>query len=333
LIDYNSQRQIILEQIFQLNNMGESYQDLCDYVNTRQTDFTLYKDFFSRFRSNVKFHAGNSKRQKLTSIQGFLEELIQKKATNKNEENQYFLDFIYHGIKAEFELYSRVNKSESPNLNKLSKYFAKNEIAFKRIFKNINQKIQYRWVLDLDDLGSSYTLLESEVTSVFNDVVVVSTKEHWKLCWIDQISKELMYRFETINDQSYLLTKNSKNQWRIKDNIYEAAINKKRPEVYSAKDINDLLKSKTGPLRQLENLILINNISLAKDFALMAFKLPKKQINILKEINVEYLSLLRELNIDRISFPVYNSELQKLKTRFILIFQFLKDQKKSKLSN
>ncbi len=319
---YAEKRIELLECISILNANGHSYKEFCDYINAKQTEFKLFKDFFSRFRSNNKYYNGPSKKEKLSTIVKLMQAYYELEIENKYPNQAELMILVSKALDAEFETYKMVNKV-SLNLNSnLSAYFSNKDVAFKTIKRNIQQKIQYNWVLETENMGSTFALLKSKISSVFHDTAIINTEEHWKLCWTDKITGDLVYRFETINEQTYLVIK-TKNGWRIKDNIYEATLNKKRPEVYSKQDIQKL--SLTKPIHTSLQSIENNELGKAVDIILNSSLKIHNYREQLIGVKSSYLNILRELNIDRIEYPIYLKEVSKIKIRLLKIIETLKD--------
>ncbi len=315
-MDYLKLRPILLDLITALNSSGYSYQDMTDSFNQDQSDFILFKDFFSRFRSNPTYYDGKAKHSKLLSIYTHLSQLENKNSDKSNSLDREISTIIRKGLDAEFQCFTKINREELNISKELDPYFWKDGVAFKKIQQSLLQKEMYEWVLDHDLYGSSFTLLKFKLESVFEDTAVVKTQEHWKLHWLEKSSDILQYQFDLINEQSYLVTLND-NTWKIKDNIYITNLNKKRPEFYTTDSLKQILRSSANPKSIIKSFISNNDLAKAIDSLLLFKNISKRKTSSLQVQKEDYLALLRELNIGRIDYTQFLDSIQKQKSTLV----------------
>ncbi len=316
-MEYSEIREHLLEDLLYLQRNKYSYQSLCDYVNRNQDEFVLFKDFFSRFRSKQDYYKGKSKAQKLATISTHISEFRKNKQKLSGKLESSLILLIEEANKEEFRAYSKVNTGLDYDEKELVPLFGINNPAAKVIQNNLRHKKQYNWVLSTKNHGSDFRILDIRLTNMFSEFATIQTNEYWKLYWIDKETKTLQFVYDAINEQTYLVSKNKDGSWEVKDNIYTANENKRRPRYIDDATLSGLIKN--GEKANYETLLQLldsNELGLALAFfkRLSKHKLSKEEKKRLDLINTSYLQNLRALNTNNKptnSFLDKNAELKK----------------------
>ena len=130
------------------------------------------------------------------------------------------LKIVKQAVKAEFAAYKAVPNYES-QLEVVKGLFWENGAAYKNIFNVVNAQKLKAGVLSNDANPSSNELLSITLDSINGNTAYVSTKEHWRIKWFDTKAHRYEYLYDTINTQTYILTKDMVNGlWKIAINNY-----------------------------------------------------------------------------------------------------------------
>ncbi len=315
MVNYNGIRKNILEKVNTLQNKGFSYQDICNYVNLHEEGFTLFKDFFTRFRSKATYYKGPAKEEKLKKIDNYISQFYHQNISSTDLLQQYLKDLVEQALRVEFETYASINQKEINYHSELSRYYDPQQSAFLAIENNLKHKIQYGWVLDIQNQGSNFRLLSVKVDSLFSTNAVIKTDEYWKICWVDPISKKIQYNYESINQQTYLLSEEP--NWLIIENIYQSSKSRIRPELIDMNHIKNMAKDRLNFQNNIDLLLANNNllelIELIKSNPVHQSSLD--QLSLLEDIKNKYLNVHRLLNTDVIRLHEFNAEMESLKKR------------------
>jgi len=317
-LDYIDIRNQLLEDLNYLQASKVSYQAICDFVNSKQNAFTLFKDFFTRFRSKDNFYKGKSKEEKLLQIQTYTNEFrFMNENREQHKENQ-LIKLVEEATQEEFNAYLKVNKKPPYKTERLKKYFGINHPAGLVIKNNLRHKKQYNWILDVKNHGSDYRILAIELTAKFKEYAIIQTNEYWKLCWLDNNTKTLQFVYDSINKQTYLLAKNKEGNWFIKDNIYISDHDKRRPKFIDNTTLSELImQDDKVNYKTLKDFIKKNEVGLSISFLkrVTKNKLNKTEGNNLERISTNYLENLRQLNTNNINMDAFLLENEQLKKK------------------
>lgn len=321
-MEYKLLRKEILQFLITLQRKEFSYQAICDYINSQQNEFELFKDFFSRLQSKPNYYKSLSKQKKLTLIHLHVRDLFYKNVEEGDFTDDILRDFIFTASTEKFEAYVDVNRSEKSHEDSLAEFYLESSPAYLDVENNLKHKRQYEWELDIHNYGSTFEILSVETNSLFTNSAVVTSKEFWKLFWKDKTSKKLQFKFESLGETTYLLTKNKEGKWRIIENMTKAPSNSMEPE-YVDQEILTKLCSK----HQEENKIIVSKF-LANDdilhciaFMKISFfdKLKQHQASILDRIKESCLNSHRLLNTGAINFAMFKAEIELLTTQTRLV--------------
>jgi len=298
-----------------------SYQAICDHINSKQSDFKLFKDFFTRFRSKENYYKGRSKAEKLTRIHQYTKDFRSKNENEEEHLEKQLLTLVVEANVEEFYAYANINKHPPYDEERLNLFFSTNNPAGLVIKNNLRHKKHFNWVLSTKDHGSDYKILAIEVSNKFSEYATIETNEYWKLCWINKETKTLQFVYDSINKQTYLVARNKEGSWYIKDNIYSSNLDKRRPKYISDENVVDRIeKGERANLSALKNLLESNELGLAIAFMKRTTEqtIQKPESNALKDISAEYQENLRLLNINNRSTEIFN------KTNATLKYDILK---------
>ena len=323
MILYKSVRENILEKVNGLQNKGFSYQDICNYVNSKEKDFKLFKDFFTRFRTKATYYKGPAKKEKLNKINEYISQFYHQNVNSTDRLHQYLEDLVDKALITEFDVYSSINQKEINFHTQLSPYYDSKKPAYLAIENNLKHKLQYGWVLDIQNKGSNFKLLSIEVSSLFSSNAVIKTNEYWKICWVDPQSKKMQYNYESINQQTYLLSKNQQQKWLIIENMYQSTKSRIRPELIDLKYIKSLTKDDADFHSNIKLFFANNNlmelIELIKIYQVN--QSSPDQLSLIEDIKKNYLNIHRLLNTDVIRMHEFKREIELLKEKLLPILE------------
>jgi hypothetical protein len=319
---YNQLRKNILQNLNLLQNKGFSYQAICDYINNQEVDFVLYKDFFSRFQSKPTYFKSPAKQEKLSLINQSLKQLCEENITEEDVESNFFKTLISKASAVKFETLLKVNRSVKLTHTQLSEFYLDNSPASQLIENNLHHKEQYHWELDIFNHKSTFKILAIESSSIFTHNAIVTTKEFWKLFWVDKDSKQLQFIFESLGQHNYLLAKDEEGNWKIAENKRKTSSQKKEPKYIDYAKLEKLSSDSWGEnKRVVANFLfkndLLHSIEFIKNF--FSKNLPKDQASILDRIKKSYLNSYRLLNTDVIDSNLFQAEIDQLKKQLTLI--------------
>lgn len=319
---YKQLRNEVLTFLNKLQERDFSYQNICDYINSQQADFVLFKDFFSRFQSKPNYFSSLAKQKKLAVIHKYMGQVYRQNMDETDYIKDILKKVISDALHIKFETYLEVNRFKPSNHTSLATFYLENSPAYHTIENNLKHKEQYQWELDILNYGSTFKLLSSEITNIFTQSAVVTTKEFWKLCWVAKTSRQLQFRFESLGQQTYLLSKETTGHWKILENMTKTQTNKVEPEY-----IDYALLERLSSIDREENKVIVNNFLYNNnllhgiEFIKTAYstRLMNNQRSILNRIKESYLNSHRLLNTDVINFAVYKSEMELLNKQIKLM--------------
>jgi len=320
-MEYIELRNVLLEDLNMLQEHRVSYQAICDFVNSKQDEFVLYKDFFTRFRSKNNYYKGKSKQNKLEFIFKCIHEFRFMNQNREEHLKEKLIKLVENANKEEFFAYAHVNKMPAYKLNRLKTYYGSTHPAGMVVRKNLKHKKQYNWVLNVKDHGSDYRILGIELTSKFNNYAIIQTNEYWKLCWEDKKTKTLQFVYDSINRQTYLLARNKEGGWFIKDNIYISNPDKIRPLFINEEKLSELVvKNPKENFKILNELLRNNELGMAIAFVKRLIK-KGPEVKKLNALSKEYFNELRRLNTNRITINKFNTINEKKKKQLISLWK------------
>lgn len=320
-MEYNQRRTDILEYLNTLQDRGFSYQSMCDFINQEQTDFVLFKDFFSRFKAKPRYFASLAKKEKLSTIHQLLHRFYLQNIDESYTINSLLRKLIEDASTAKFEAYLEVNRKPKSRLA-LKDYYLENSSAYLEIENNLKHKQQYQWQLDILNHGSTFKILSIQTINLFNQNAVISTNEFWKFCWVDSLHRKLQFKYETLGFVTYLLSKDEQGQWKIMEDMSKQQINKIEPTYIDYSHLAELISNDWEENKRVViNFLGEDDLLPAIEFIklLLSGKIPPDQTAILNRIKESCLNSYRLLNTDIINFVVYNSEQALLKKQLKLI--------------
>jgi len=300
-VEYLELRQKLIEDLIYLQRNKVSYQSICDFINNKQDDFTLFKDFFTRFRSKDAYYKGKSKTDKLKRIYQYTKAFREISESKEERLDTRLIRLVKEANAEEFYAYTQVNKKVGYNEDRLKAFFGVNNPAAIVIRNTLRHKKQYNWILNRKDYGCDFRILAIDVTSKFSEYATIQTNEYWKLSWVDKKTKTLQFVYDSINEQTYLVAKNKDGSWYIKDNIYSSDHDKRRPRYIDDDTLAEMIANgERANYRSLKKLLETNELGLALAFVkrLTQHKIKRQQNKMLKQISFEYLENLRQLNIN-----------------------------------
>ena len=320
-MEYIEIRKNILHGLGKLQEKKVSYQDICNHINNQDYDFTVYKDFFTRFRINEHYYNKLGKREKLLAINTGIKNLLKQEENSEEQLERELRTLVENAATEEFNAYSKVNTLEEYDEDNLTRFYKKGDPAHLVIRHALNHKREYNWQLENEHYGSDAKILSLKVTSIFSNDAIIHTQEYWKLSWIDKDTKTLQYVYESLNPQTYLLSKNKFNKWLIKDNIYFSNQKKHRPELIDYDNLKNVLTmSLTKQTIALNKLLKGNKLF----YALELLKRTNTKDNIketIQELRNNYTSALTNLNTNKINPVLFDSECNEIKKRIIAIWE------------
>jgi hypothetical protein len=321
-MSYTQLRKDILQNLNLLQNKGFSYQAICDYINNQKVDFVLYKDFFSRFQSKPTYFNSSAKHEKLFLIHQSLNQLCEENINEEDIESNFFKTLISNVAAVKFETFLNINRSVDLPHTQLSEFYLENSPAFQLIEDSVNHKKQYNWELDIFDYKSTFKILAIQSYSIFTHNAIVTSKESWKLFWIDKDSKQLQFKLESSGQNNYLLAKDEEDNWKVVENRMETATQKKEPKYIDYTKLEELLsKSMEENKRTIANFLSNEDLLSTIEFIKIIFlkNLPPYHLSILARIKKSYLDSHRLLNTDVIDFSLFQAEIGQLKKQLTLI--------------
>jgi hypothetical protein len=282
----------------------------------------LFTDFFSRFQSKSNHFRSSAKHEKLSLIHLQLQHFSNLNLSEEDSINNFLKNLIVNAATIEFETYLEINRSVKSYSSKLSNFYPSDNSTYLQIKNSIQHKKQYGWKLDIQNYGSTFQILSTQFNSLFTQNAIIKTKEFWKLCWIDKDSNKLQFRFESLGEHTYLLSKNEKGGWKILENMIKTQNNKIEPEY-----IDYTMLKQISSNNQAENKIITTNFIANNELLhciefikiVYADNLPNSKISLLNRIRESYLNSHRLLNTDVINFAVYKSEIELLQKQLELI--------------
>ncbi len=310
-MEYPKLRKDLIVKLNAIQSKGFSYQEICDFVNDKQNSFTLFKDFFSRFQSKPTFYKGQAKKEKLHIIYTLVLNFYNQNLNEDDFLKEELKKIIKEALSLEFESYIEINRSPRSYKSKLLKYYEHKSPAILSIQNNWLHKQQYEWRLDVTNYGSNFKLLELDIVSIFSNNAVIKTNEYWKLFWINAPLNELQYKFEAINAQSYLLSKDKENNWKIADNIYTGISSRIRPEYVKYESLKRELSNKlddniTYASSLIEQNKLLNTIAFIQ--LLKGENLTEEDANELIHLKESCIENHRLLNTDVVDLSTFKEE-------------------------
>ncbi len=315
-------RKELLDNINLMQEKGFSYQFCCDYINAQQNDFILFKDFFTRFKSKSTFYAGPAKRKKLALIHQYLQQLIILHISEEDTIKDFINKVISKAVAAKFEAYLDINRSTRSYRTLLAEYYLEDRPAFLEIEGNIKHKKQYKWELDLAQFGSSFKILSIETINLFQQNAVVTTQEFWKLYWVDCHSKKLQFKFDTLGEHTYLLSKEETGHWLIMENAEKIPIYKTAPPYIDYSILKQLpSKNREKNRKTVADFLSDRDLFRAIEFIKICYAdtLAKNQLSLLNRIKESCLHSYRILNTNVINFATFSSEIELLRRQLQLI--------------
>lgn len=315
-MEYNQLRKDILYFLGTLQDNGFSYQSICDFINTKQSDFVLYKDFFTRFQSNDKYLKNKGKREKLQRIHQHMQHFFQQNIDEKYFTNNLLEKTVSEAAMAKFEAYLDSSPSYQSALANVARYYRENSPAFLSIEKTLKHKRQYDWELDMVNYGSSYEILSQKINELFNNNAVVTTQEFWKLWWVDKKMRRLQFSFDALGKHTYLLSKDETGSWKIIEDIGINQPNKVEPEFVDYNILEKLASKHWEDNRRIADNFLAED-ELFHCIAFIKFvygdKLSVSHTSILDRIRESCLNSYRLLNTGLISYTIFKEEKASLK--------------------
>ncbi len=329
-MDYKELRENLLEDLNFLQKNKVSYQSICDFVNSKQIEFTLFKDFFTRFRSKDNFYRGKSKIEKLRLICTHTHEFRYMNQSREEHLKDQLIKLVEEASAEEYLAYTKINTKKDYDFSRLKKYFGTTHPAGLVVRKNLKHKQHYNWLLNIKDYGSDFRILGIELTAKFREYAIVQTNEYWKLCWVDKNTHILQFVYESINKQTYLIARNKERQWFIKDNIYVSDHYKRRPILVDSKTLQELtqddnrINSKT-----LKNLIKKNEVGLSISFMkkLIQNSSNKKEKELIESISRDYHESLRMLNTNNINMSAFKAATENFKKQILAAGKLILEKK------
>lgn len=321
-MDYNQLRKELIQYINDLQAKGFSYQSFCDYINSQQDGFVLFKDFFSRFQSKPTYFRSGAKQEKLALIHQHLQRFYHQNMDAADTMSELFKKAISNVAAAKFEAFLGSSRSGLANALRLSEFYFENSPAYLSIVKELRHRKQYEWELDVLNYGSTFKILSVKADNLFHQNAVVTTEEYWKLCWVNTHSKELQFKFESLGQQTYLLARDEQGRWKVIENMMKAPPNKIAPEYIDFEMLEQLSSDSWEENRRIASRFLsANEILHCIEFVRAAFSgnLPENQTYILARIKKSYLNSHRLLNTNVINFAAYQSEMESLSKQLKLI--------------
>jgi len=321
-MEYNQARKDILQSLNLLQQKGFSYQSICDYINSQQVDFVLYKDFFTRFQSKLTCFSGLAKKEKLSHIHQYVQNFYFLNINDEDTLHGILANVISNASSVKFETYLNVNRPVKLIHSELSEYYHDNSPAYHNIKNNLKHKKQYNWELDILNHGSTFKILSIQISKVFTQNAVVATEEFWKFFWVDKISKKLEFRFDSLGHHTYLLSKDEEGNWKIIENMVKTTTNKREPEYIDYSMLEKLLSNNWEENKITASRFIANNDLLhGIEFIKISFRgnLHRNQISILDRTKKSYLNSHRLLNTNVINHSTFNTEIESLNTQVKLL--------------
>lgn len=321
-MEYSQARKETLQWLNLLQQKGFSYQSICDYINSQQVEFVLYKDFFTRFQSKLTHFSGLAKREKLSLIHQYVQNFYFLNFKDEDTFHELLANVISTAASVKFKSYLNVNHAVNLIHSGLSEYYNDKSPAYHFIINSLKHKKQYEWVLDVLNHASTFKILSFKVSRVFSQNAVVTTEEFWKLFWVDKITKKLEFRYDSLGHHIYLLSKDENGSWKIIENMEKTSNNKREPEYIDYSMLEKIVSNnwEVNKITALE-FIASNDLLHGIEFIKISFrgKLNGKQISILDSTKKSYLNSYRLLNTNVINHATFNAEIESLNTQVKLL--------------
>lgn len=109
------------------------------------------------------------------------------------------------------------------SLENLKGVYWPNGSAFQDIASILTRQSKLNWTLNNPSNASTAQLVNVVIDSIKEQQAFVTTVEHWRLDWFNQSAQRDEYKYETTNEQKYILVLDEgKKQWKILQNNYSS---------------------------------------------------------------------------------------------------------------
>ena len=107
------------------------------------------------------------------------------------------------------------------NLENLKEVYSTQGSAYQQVLSILKRQSNLKWTLNNPSNASTAQLVKVVVDSIGAEQAYVTTIEHWRLDWFNQLSQRDEYKYETTNEQKYILVLDEvTKQWKILQNNY-----------------------------------------------------------------------------------------------------------------
>lgn len=138
---------------------------------------------------------------------------------NSSEEAKIVAN-IEKAVERQFLAFKAIPNYES-NLENLKEVYSTNGSAYQQVLSILKRQSGLNWTLNNPSNASTAQLVKVVVDSIGAEQAYVTTIEHWRLDWFNQLSQRDEYKYETTNEQQYILVLDKvTNQWKILQNNY-----------------------------------------------------------------------------------------------------------------
>ncbi len=127
---------------------------------------------------------------------------------------------IEKAVEYQFSAFKAIPNYES-NLENLKEVYSTNGSAYQEVLSILKRQSSLNWTLNNPSNASTAQLVKVVVDSIGEEQAYVTTIEHWRLDWFNQFSQRDEYKYETTNEQEYLLVLDKMTkQWKVLQNNY-----------------------------------------------------------------------------------------------------------------